>query len=103
MRATQAFSAFGPGLLIVLFGCTSQKSDRILVDREAIRIIVEDSFPQDMTADIYVGSQAGQPYRDSRGKLEMHPYIRTEGEKGQITNAEIRADLSTTVSIRRKD
>lgn len=91
MRAKHAAIALS---LVVLSAVSaawvSIAKPRILIEQDSLKVSAADTFPKDLGCEIHVGS-------------ERNPYFRTEGEHGQLKLALIDVNLSTTVSVRRRD
>ena len=90
MRTWKLMFPLGFGLLVAFMVFAQNFKSRILVEKESIKVIGAETFPKDLSWEVYIGPQT-------------HPHFQTEGENGRIKAATIDANLSTTVSLLRKD
>jgi hypothetical protein len=90
MRTGKIMFALVFGLLVAFVVFAQNFKSRVLVEKESVKVVGAETFPKDLSCEIYIGPQ-------------MHPHFQTEGGNGQIKTATIDANLSTSVSLLRKD
>jgi len=77
-------------LAIVLTVLAQDTKSRILVQKDSLKVVVDERFPKVLDSEIHIGPN-------------HHPYFRTEGDQTGIKHAEIDIDFRTAVSVVRKE
>jgi len=90
MRTKKCVFLLGSVLLVAFMIFAQSLKPRVLVEKESIKVISAETFPEDLGCEIYIGPKT-------------HPHFRTEGGNGRIKAATIDVNLSTAVSLLRKD
>jgi len=67
-----------------------QLKKKVIVERESLKILVGEKFPEELDCEIFVGSDGS-------------PHFSTEGEKKRMKVATIDIDLGRSVSVIRKE
>lgn len=101
MRSKSLLFVVGIAVLLVTSVVSSQVlKPRVLLEREALKVVVADTFPKDLSCEVYLGSfDAGINVLGSK-QLAI---FEAEGKNGRIEKAEIHIGAASSISVIRND
>ncbi len=91
MKSRHLFLTLGGSILLIASAMLAQTlKPRVLVERESLKVTGSETFPHDLSCEIFVGTR-------------RYPHFRTEGKSNLLKTVSIDVNLATTVSVVRKD